>query len=86
MAVRGGRHRVGPSPRRRLLVVDRGAFSPSYVASSAWISQYPAGAEAKARLENGPSPALKAVMPRCALLEDDELTVLDARCIVAVSR
>lgn len=63
-------------------LLEREAFTPSYITQSRWISQYqPAAGEAVARLEQGTSPALTSVRERCSVFETGSFVVLQAECV-----
>ena len=64
-------------------LVERSAFTPTYITQSQWISQYqPAASEAVARLEQGINPSLASAMDRCSVFQSGSFLVLQAECVM----
>jgi hypothetical protein len=67
-----------------LVLVDRNAFQPDYIERDSWMMQYqPAAREAVANLRDGRVPALSKLMDSCSAFRADDLTVVDAECILS---
>jgi hypothetical protein len=63
-------------------LVEKGDFTPGYVASNYWFTQYqPETNDAIARLESGQKPAAARLINRCSALNSRRFVVLDASCI-----
>jgi hypothetical protein len=63
-------------------LLDRLAFTPSYISQRRWIRQYqPAASEAVARLEQGTTPALASYRARCSVFQVGSFLVLQAECV-----
>jgi hypothetical protein len=68
-------------------VVDRWVFRPRSVSLDSWVRQYrPLVGEIAARLARGSQPALERMTERCAVLETERLSVVDARCLLDEGR
>ncbi|MEB3830910.1 hypothetical protein [Phormidium sp. CCY1219] len=65
-----------------LWLVDKGAFTPSYLAENSWLRQYPAAQQAIAQLKSPTPPAIVTLMNRCSIFENYGTVVLDSRCIL----
>lgn len=67
-------------------MLDRDAFTLEYVSRDRWLKQYqPFGSEVVDRLKAGNIPALAKVRDRCTVLEEQNLVVLSANCLVQES-
>jgi hypothetical protein len=64
-------------------LLDRDAFSPTYIERNRWIMQYPAAATAIAQLRNGTVPGLSKLMQKCAVVRSQNLVLLQTQCIEA---
>lgn len=63
-------------------LIEKGAFSPGYLASNYWLTQYqPQANETIARLKSGSKPAIARLLSRCSDLETRRYIVLDAACV-----
>ena len=63
-------------------LLDRGAFTPAYVANNDWFNQYqPAASDAIAQLEQGKTPAIATLTDRCTTFSTESLIVLDTACL-----
>lgn len=63
-------------------LLDQNAFTPSYLASDRWISQYqPLATEAYTQMQQGNSPALSKITERCSIFTTKSFIVLQANCI-----
>ena len=66
-------------------LLDRNAYDADYLANS-WVNQYRADvAAALIPFEQGTLPALAAAMPRCRIMAERGLEIIDARCILTQS-
>jgi hypothetical protein len=64
-------------------LLEREAFTPSYISGSRWIRQYkPAADEAVARLAQGITPAITSVSDRCSVFQYGSFVVLQTKCIL----
>jgi hypothetical protein len=64
-------------------LLDQAAFTPHYLASNRWLRQFQPGVrEAQTRLEQGITPAIAQIVPRCTVLSTEHLILLDAACIL----
>ena len=65
-------------------LLDRQAFTPDYIAQDGWLQQYqPIASEAISQLQSGTSPALIHQLDRCSIVENKDLVLLEAQCILA---
>lgn len=62
-------------------LLDRAAFTPEYIASDRWITQFQPAEDALARLQQGFTPALASFTKRCSVFETESLILLQADCI-----
>lgn len=62
-------------------LVERGAFTPGYLAPNSWLNQYPETRQAIAQLSAGISPAIGQYLDRCSVLETSGLVVLSGKCL-----
>ncbi len=62
-------------------LVERGAFTPGYLAPNSWLNQYEETREAIAQLSAGISPAIGQYLDRCSLFEANGLVVLSGECL-----
>ena len=63
-------------------LLERSAFTPEYLASDRWLSQYqPLAENAMAQMEQGNLPALSDITERCSVFETEALVVLQTDCI-----
>lgn len=63
-------------------LLDKSAFTPSYILSDRWISQYqPLATEAYTQMQQGNSPALSKLTERCSIFATKSLVVLQVDCI-----
>ena len=68
------------------MLLESGSLTSEYIANSQLIQQYqPIAADAQTSLEQGVIPALQQVLPNCSVLEVEQITVLEANCILAQS-
>jgi hypothetical protein len=68
-----------------LWMLDREAFDPSYLTedSRSWLRSFqPAFTNALATLEQGTTPALKKVVPKCTVFKNAGVVILDGDCVV----
>ena len=63
------------------LLVERGAFTPGYLAPNRWLNQYQVTQEAIAHLSAGNSAAISLYLDRCSVFESNGLVVLNAECL-----
>jgi hypothetical protein len=63
-------------------LVDKGAFTPGYLAYNRWLVQYPATREAIADLEKGVIPVLSTLFDRCGVFENEGAIVLQGQCLL----
>lgn len=62
-------------------LVERGAFTPGYLAPNSWLNQYEETTKAIAQLSAGISPAIEQYLDRCSLFEANGLVVLSGECL-----
>lgn len=63
-------------------LLDKSAFTPSYILSDRWISQYqPLATEAYIQMQQGNLPALSKITERCSIFTTKNLVVLQVDCI-----
>lgn len=63
-------------------LLDKSAFTPSYVTSDRWITQYqPLATEAYTQMQQGNLPALSKITERCSIFATNSLIVLQVDCI-----
>ncbi|HIK28816.1 MAG: hypothetical protein N3E45_12545 [Oscillatoriaceae bacterium SKW80] len=68
-------------------LLEKGAFTPDYIAKNRWLSQYqPAAASAIANLYRGILPALADVSQKCSVFETGNFFVLTTDCILKNNR
>ncbi|MGB3614498.1 MAG: hypothetical protein WBA10_11965, partial [Elainellaceae cyanobacterium] len=66
-------------------LLDRKAYDPDYLERN-WVNQYRADLEVALRpFEAGTTPALALAVPRCRIMAEGRLQIIDARCILAQS-
>lgn len=67
-------------------LLDPLAFTPEYLAENSWLQQFqPVTNEAIERLQQGQVPLLQQLASRCAAVETQDLTLVDARCVATSS-
>ncbi|MBA3921306.1 MAG: hypothetical protein H0X31_06225, partial [Nostocaceae cyanobacterium] len=67
-------------------LVERQTFQPSYL-DYHWYKLFePARTEAREYLERSQTPVLAQMMKRCSVLEVEEFTVLQAKCLSQTER
>jgi hypothetical protein len=65
-------------------LLDRAAFSQNYLREHRWLRLFePECTEAQTLLQQGRSPALKTLIPRCQVLAPKGLILLQASCIAS---
>ena len=65
-----------------LLLIDKAAFSPDYIARNWWLMQFqPVASDAIERLQQGKQPILKMFLHKCSVLSSEQYDLLDAHCI-----
>jgi len=65
-----------------LWLLEKQAFTPTYVANNNWLMQYqPAAKKAIQTLETGKIPFLKQQKEACRLWQNQDLFLLDANCL-----
>ncbi len=62
-------------------LVERGAFTPGYLAPNSWLNQYEETTKAIAQLSAGISPAIGQYLDRCSVFESNGLVVLSGECL-----
>jgi hypothetical protein len=62
-------------------LVERGAFTPGYLAPNTWLNQYEETTKAIAQLSAGISPAIGQYLDRCSVFESNGLVVLSGECL-----
>jgi hypothetical protein len=62
-------------------LVERGAFTPGYLAPNSWLNQYEETTKAIAQLSAGISPAIVQYLDRCSVFESNGLVVLSGQCL-----
>jgi len=62
-------------------LVERGAFTPGYLAPNYWLNQYEETTQAIAQLSAGISPAIGQYLDRCSVFEANGLVVLSGECL-----
>ncbi len=62
-------------------LVERGAFTPGYLAPNSWLNQYEETTKAIAQLSAGISPAIEQYLDRCSVFESNGLVVLSGECL-----
>ncbi len=62
-------------------LVERGAFTPDYLAPNSWLNQYEETTKAIAQLSAGISPAIGQYLDRCSVFESNGLVVLSGKCL-----
>jgi hypothetical protein len=67
-------------------LVERGAFTPGYLAPNNWLNQYQVTHEAIANLSAGKSPAIVDYLDRCSVFETNGFVVLDTSCLTETHR
>ena len=67
-------------------MLDRNALTLKYVEDYGWIDDFDATAEAMLALKQGKIPALASAMTSCAVFHNELVVVLNASCIVKVTR
>lgn len=66
----------------RFWLLDQTAFEPGYLSTNRWLKQFqPATNEAVLHLQQGVTPVLKQIIPRCTAYKDDYFVVLPASCV-----
>ncbi|NEP40581.1 MAG: hypothetical protein F6K35_15610 [Okeania sp. SIO2H7] len=63
-------------------LLHRGAFTPEYVSNNSWLMQFEPSQEAVNFLQQGYIPALGYLRESCTVFEEDNLTMLDSKCII----
>ncbi len=63
-------------------MVHRGAFTPEYVENNSWLMQYESAQQAVTFLKLGYISALATTVPTCTVFQNDDLLVLDGKCIL----
>lgn len=67
-------------------LIEKGTFSPGYLASNYWLTQYqPQANDTIARLKSGSKPAIARLINRCSALETRRYVVMDADCIAGAN-
>ncbi|HEY9751082.1 MAG TPA: hypothetical protein V6C63_20530, partial [Allocoleopsis sp.] len=67
-------------------LLDQEAFSPHYLSSNRWFQQFqPVVGEAQTRLEQGVTPAIAPIVPRCTVFSTERLILLDTVCVVTLA-
>jgi hypothetical protein len=67
-------------------LIDQASFSRKFLQEE-WVKQYPSAVEAaKQSLRQQRAPALKRLAKRCTVVASGELSLLDARCLLAPSQ
>lgn len=67
-------------------LIDRESFSRKFLQEE-WVKQYPSAVEAaKTSLQQQRAPALKRLAKRCMVSGNDNLSLLDAKCLLAPSQ
>lgn len=62
-------------------LVERGAFTPGYLAPNSWLNQYEETTKAIAQLSAGISPAIEQYLDRCSVFDANGLVVLSGECL-----
>ncbi len=62
-------------------LVERGAFTPGYLAPNSWLNQYEETTQAIAQLSAGISPAIEQYLDQCSVFEANGLVVLSGECL-----
>lgn len=62
-------------------LVERGAFTPGYLAPNSWLNQYEETTKAIAQLSAGIYPAIEQYLDPCSVFEANGLVVLSGECL-----
>ncbi|MEP6489795.1 hypothetical protein NDI43_16665 [Microcoleus vaginatus GB2-A3] len=67
-------------------MLDRHALSLQYVKDDGWLNQFDSTPEAMLSIQQGKIPALASAITSCTVFQNEVLVVLDAPCIVKLTR
>jgi hypothetical protein len=67
-------------------MLDGNALTLEYVKDDGWLNQFDSTPEARLSLKQGKIPALASAMTSCAVFQNKIVVVLDASCIVKLTR
>lgn len=63
-------------------MLDRSAFTPQYLLDKQWLNSFqPNFTDAVTKLQQGQTPALAKLVPRCSVFESQSVIVLSAQCL-----